>query len=392
MKEQKQMMENRKIENVINSNKAITLIVLVITIIVLLILAGVAIATLTGENGILNQANRAKTETKIAEEEEKFNIAIMSSFDSDGKLDLDYLKSNLNNIGIIIYQPDATNEFPLRVTVNGKDRNIYQNGDVKEIIRVNLSEAVKEVAMQIEQPETSNESLAKFYFVNVPEGYDLYYYDVTSRTDVAESTIYRSSKLFEKGSLVYLESDSKYFYYLVETDTNQKSDIYRIEPNYMCFTKGTSVLTPEGQINIEDLKIGDIVYTRNMNNDCIEIKKVIQLFENRVNCNMVKIYMNDEYIECTSGHEIYVKEKGWTKAWEIEEGDILIDNENQEILVNKIEKEKKQEETTVYNFEVEDNHNYFVGNSNILVHNAPAPGGCVYEGENPLKGTLFTEN
>jgi len=37
-------------------NKGITLIALVLTIIVLLILAGVTIATLTGDNGILSQA------------------------------------------------------------------------------------------------------------------------------------------------------------------------------------------------------------------------------------------------------------------------------------------------------------------------------------------------
>ena len=49
----------------------ITLIALVITIIVLLILAGVSIATLTGENGILSKAETAKMETdegKIIEE------------------------------------------------------------------------------------------------------------------------------------------------------------------------------------------------------------------------------------------------------------------------------------------------------------------------------------
>lgn len=50
--------------------KGITLIALVITIIVLLILAGVTIATLTGDNGILSQANKAGTETEAAKEEE----------------------------------------------------------------------------------------------------------------------------------------------------------------------------------------------------------------------------------------------------------------------------------------------------------------------------------
>ena len=51
--------------------KGITLIALVITIIVLLILAGVSIAMLTGENGILTQAQRAKNETEEARVEEE---------------------------------------------------------------------------------------------------------------------------------------------------------------------------------------------------------------------------------------------------------------------------------------------------------------------------------
>ncbi len=51
-------------------NKGITLIALVITIIVLLILAGVSIATLMGENGILTRANDAKTRTEDAKEDE----------------------------------------------------------------------------------------------------------------------------------------------------------------------------------------------------------------------------------------------------------------------------------------------------------------------------------
>ena len=51
--------------------QGITLIALVITIIVLLILAGVSIAMLTGENGILTQAQKAKDETEKAEDEEK---------------------------------------------------------------------------------------------------------------------------------------------------------------------------------------------------------------------------------------------------------------------------------------------------------------------------------
>ncbi len=50
--------------------KGITLIALVITIIVLLILAGVTIATLMGDNGILTKAQQAKTKTEEAQNQE----------------------------------------------------------------------------------------------------------------------------------------------------------------------------------------------------------------------------------------------------------------------------------------------------------------------------------
>ena len=65
-------------KNVQKQTKGITLIALVITIIVLLILAGVAIATLTGENGILTQAENAKTKTEKATEEERIAMAVLA--------------------------------------------------------------------------------------------------------------------------------------------------------------------------------------------------------------------------------------------------------------------------------------------------------------------------
>ena len=58
------------------NNKGITLIALVITIIVLLILAGVSIAMLTGNNGILTQADNAQTASLKAEAEEAVKMAI----------------------------------------------------------------------------------------------------------------------------------------------------------------------------------------------------------------------------------------------------------------------------------------------------------------------------
>ena len=112
----------------LKESKGITLIALVITIIVLLILAGVTIATLTGDNGILKKAGDAKTQTEQAKEDENLKIAIAGSYGTDGKLNLKDLKDNLTNQGID-YDKNNTG-FPLEVTVNGEKKKIDANGNI----------------------------------------------------------------------------------------------------------------------------------------------------------------------------------------------------------------------------------------------------------------------
>lgn len=66
-------------KNNLRQNKGITLIALVITIIVLLILAGVAIASLTGENGLLERAVTAKNETEEGQVKDEVGVAYNSA-------------------------------------------------------------------------------------------------------------------------------------------------------------------------------------------------------------------------------------------------------------------------------------------------------------------------
>lgn len=72
-----------------NSIKGITLVALVVTIVVLLILAGISITMLTGDNGIINQAQKAKTSTEYAQWEELIDLAIIDaeSKNEDATLD-----------------------------------------------------------------------------------------------------------------------------------------------------------------------------------------------------------------------------------------------------------------------------------------------------------------
>ena len=116
---------------IINQKEAqngITLIALVITIIVLLILAGVSIAMLTGQNGILTQAQTSKKETDQSKAEEKIKLAIMSarSRSNTASLELDKLKEEITNQG----GASTNNEFPLSVTMDGKTFTVASTGEV----------------------------------------------------------------------------------------------------------------------------------------------------------------------------------------------------------------------------------------------------------------------
>ncbi len=114
----------------LKERKGITLIALVITIIVLLILAGVSIAMLTGQNGILTQAQNAKTTNENKSAEEKVKLAIMAakSQSTDGSLDLDKLTPEVTtNYG---GQVDGA-AFPATVTIDGKSFTVDSDGNVE---------------------------------------------------------------------------------------------------------------------------------------------------------------------------------------------------------------------------------------------------------------------
>ena len=114
-------------------NRGITLIALVITIIVLLILAGVSIATLTGDNGILTKATSAKTSTEKATAEEKVSVEVLGSYGTDGRIDKNKLNENLEKVdGLTSGLPISS--LPATVVVDGYEIEIDENGNVEVII------------------------------------------------------------------------------------------------------------------------------------------------------------------------------------------------------------------------------------------------------------------
>ena len=116
----------------VKGKNGITLIALVITIIVLLILAGVTIATLTGDNGILTKAQNAKEKNAQKTVEEQINLAVQASRINEGLvIDKDILEQELTNNGIEITKSE-NDELPWTVKKDGYVYTISENGEVKE--------------------------------------------------------------------------------------------------------------------------------------------------------------------------------------------------------------------------------------------------------------------
>ena len=123
-------------KDITKKQTGITLIALVITIIVLLILAGVSIATLTGNNGILTQANQAKENNNSAAAKEKVQVEALGSIDKSGKFNESTFEENVTkNIKGSTVKKSGNS---LIVTVDGYDVTVdATTGEVTGVAKAN---------------------------------------------------------------------------------------------------------------------------------------------------------------------------------------------------------------------------------------------------------------
>ena len=113
------------------NNQGITLIALVVTIVVLLILAAVSISMLTGENGVITQAQNAKVQTEIGEEKEQVQLAATAAKGKTnwGEITEDNFRAELDNtIGSGKYTLSKNGDI-FTVTYNDSKRSYEVDAD-----------------------------------------------------------------------------------------------------------------------------------------------------------------------------------------------------------------------------------------------------------------------
>ncbi len=136
----------------------------------------------------------------------------------------------------------------------------------------------------------------------------------------------------------------------------------------VCFVAGTQVLTDNVTENIEDIKVGEKVWATNPETGETELKGVVQTFINETD-ELVYVYADGEEIVTTPEHPFYVSNHGWIGAIDLRAGDKLVLVNGEFAVVEKVQHEILEQPIKVYNFEVEDFHTYYVGDTGVLVHN-----------------------
>ena len=142
------------------------------------------------------------------------------------------------------------------------------------------------------------------------------------------------------------------------------------DPNHSaqaCFTGETLIYTDKGYKAIQNIELGDKVYSYNKDKLEYEFKEVNKLI-NHMTDEIYEITLNnDEIIRTTWCHPFKVISKDKVLVKNLNIGDQLITKDDKVYYITKIEKLNKQE--VVYEIRVKDNHNYFITNSSIFVYN-----------------------
>ncbi|WP_189087121.1 polymorphic toxin type 30 domain-containing protein, partial [Promicromonospora citrea] len=138
-----------------------------------------------------------------------------------------------------------------------------------------------------------------------------------------------------------------------------------------CFVAGTPVLTVDGPRPIEEIRVGDKVWTRNLDTGTDELALVAETFVHQT-LVLYHLTIGGQRISTTAEHPFMTADRGWQMAGNLRVGDVLVTVEGT-ATVQAVEVEERDlvDIEQVYNFHVEDTHTYYVlaGDLPVLVHN-----------------------
>lgn len=140
-----------------------------------------------------------------------------------------------------------------------------------------------------------------------------------------------------------------------------------------CFVAGTLIETIDGLKAIENIKQGDLIWSRHEETLEYGYRPVVNTgsFDNK---DIYEVIVRDDYgkletYQTTEEHPFWVADTGWLPASLLQIGMTLV-NRDDEAILTVVSQGKLDKTDTVYNFEVAEFHTYHIGEFGTWVHNA----------------------
>ena len=148
-----------------------------------------------------------------------------------------------------------------------------------------------------------------------------------------------------------------------------------------CFAADTPVLMDDGSHKpIQDVQAHDLVQTEDPDTGKTEVKEVLSTSV-RTAHDLVTVTTADavthktvDTLTCTPEHPFRTQDAGWVLAGNLAVGTSILTRAGPAVVVASVAKTHSDTGVSVYNFIVQDDHTYFVGNQNEWVHNGTV--GC----------------
>ena len=393
------------------NNKGFTLVELLAVIAILAILVIIALPNvlkmfndakknsfLTETKTVYSEAGKKYISDSITSPGNNEHIYCKSKTDSLNPLNLSgrkinyYIKTDSNgNVNTIVVWDDtryvAKKDSKIDVTSLTESKDITD--DIKNATCENISEVVglvdkikpeykvtgsvtfgdsQHLSLNIKMNNMNDSTFSKVkYVISRKLNYETTYTKVNEYVATNKAEGFNYTFLDETS---FYSTDTEY-QVVAYTDDNRKIDETSVSYVY-CFVKGTKVKTENGFKNIEDIKIGDKVYSYNLNNNSLELKKVLNTIKSNT-IDTYKVTIGGKTVEMSPKHQLYIIDKGWVRAYNLNVNDKLLDVNGKQITISKIEYKKYDSPIDTYNLTIEGNNNYFVTDIQVLVHNAGSP-------------------
>ena len=220
----------------VKTEKGITILILVITIIVLLILAGITISAITGDNGLIQNAGKAKESAEIDSEKEAVETATVEAMGKNkyGNVVRSELQEELNKDlgdGITSVLDGDNEEYIVKFIQSERYYTVNANGDV-EYIKVTNGEKV----LTVQCVDSKNQILSEYQYMILQDQYSKKAPEIAGyvpHEEIISGEITEDTTITFMYYLIFSNDDT-----LVFTGLDQSGDITTTESQIVSYMVG----------------------------------------------------------------------------------------------------------------------------------------------------------